>query len=174
MAVIAQIPFINLPNDPSNAKLNTLIGEINSAITGLNGLANGNVTALTASATLTAAAAGTNIILNAAAGLTVTLPAAQGTGNTYTFLVGTTVTSNNDVIVTHAGDYINGTILQNGATNATDAWPTTAATNTTVTLNGSTKGGFIGDKLVYTDIAANQWVVSGVVGGSGTRATPIT
>jgi len=53
---------------------------------------------VTASKTVSPNDAGALQTINAAAGLTVTLPAASGTGYRYEFLIGTTVTSNTVVI----------------------------------------------------------------------------
>jgi hypothetical protein len=61
--------------------------------------------ALTASATLSAYHADTVVVVNAAAGLTLTLPAASGSGLSFDIMVGTTVTSNTVVVkVANASD----------------------------------------------------------------------
>ena len=66
----------------------------------------------TASATLTASEANTVCTINAAAGLTLTLPAAAGTGRTYEIIVGTTVTSNGYLVkVANASDTMRGNCI---------------------------------------------------------------
>jgi hypothetical protein len=116
------------------------------------------------------------IVLNKADGITATLPAATGSGAKFTFVVGTTVTSNGYVIqVADATDVMDGVILaaDDTATPVALVW-VTAATSDTITLDGSTKGGLIGDRIELIDIGANQWHVSGVLKQSGTEATPFS
>lgn len=126
--------------------------------------------------TVTAAAhAGATIVLNRAAGTTVTLPAATGSGFKYTFVVGTTVTSNSDIIkVANASDVMTGLAI-----NAQDAADTavafeTASTTDTITLNGTTTGGIKGDRVEVEDIAANLYYVRVVGSATGTEATPFS
>lgn len=131
---------------------------------------------LTASTTLTTADAGKAIVLNAAAGLTVTLPAATGTGKVYEIFIGTTVTSNSYVIqVADANHTIRGMVhtADDTATPVPGVW-VAAATSDTITLDGSTQGGLIGDRIVLTDIAANVFQVTGALKQSGTEATPFS
>lgn len=115
-------------------------------------------------------------VIEAAAGATVTLPAATGSGFRYTFIVGTTVTSNSDIIqVASADDIIQGTLLS-ASDNAADAalgWET-AATSDTITMNGTTTGGYIGDRIELIDIADGVWAVSGAIKQTGTEATPFS
>jgi hypothetical protein len=113
--------------------------------------------------------------INAAAGLTLTLPAASGSGDTYLFYVGTTVTSNDVIIrVANASDTMSGLAML-----AQDAADTavvfeTAASSDTITLNGSTKGGIVGDSITLTDVAANKWSVMVSGSATGTEATPFS
>lgn len=127
---------------------------------------------LTASTTLTSSYAGAVITINAAAGLTVTLPAATGTGRRYEFVIGTTVTSNNVVIqVANATDVMTGTAIMGQDSADTAVLFETASTSDTITMNGSTKGGIKGDRIVLTDIASGLWSVSIVGSATGTEAT---
>lgn len=126
----------------------------------------------TASATLTAFEAGTVITANAAAGMTLTLPAATGTGRRYEIVVGTTVTSNNLIVqVADATDVMAGTHIM--AQDAADTAVTfeTASTSDTITMNGSTKGGILGDRIVLVDVALNLWSVTIIGSGTGTEAS---
>lgn len=130
-------------------------------------------TTLTASATLTRSQAGANVVLAAAAGLTVTLPAATGTGDVYTIIVGTTVTSNSYIVkVANASDVMMGT-LDVSSDIAGVTCPTTS-TSDTITMNGTTTGGILGSRIVLTDIAANKWGVTGGLVSSSTEATPFS
>ena len=113
---------------------------------------------------------------NAAA--TFTLPAATGTGSEYKFIVSVVNTSNYVIQVT-GDDTIDGSVVVTndttaGGTASLISWPTVAATDT-ITLNGTTQGGVqIGDYLLLTDIATNQYTVSGLLNASGTEATPFS
>ena len=61
-----------------------------------------------------------------------------------------------------------------GGTASLISWPTVAASDT-ITLNGTTTGGVnIGDYVLLTDIATDQYSVSGLLNASGTEATPFS
>lgn len=131
---------------------------------------------LTASATLTDEGyLGRRIILHAAAGLTATLPAATGSGNRYEFLVRTTISSNSYIIrVANSSDTMVGV-----ATLFQDAGDTVvgfaaSGTHDTITLDGTTRGGIAGARVVVDDIAANLWAVQVISDASGTEATPFS
>lgn len=116
------------------------------------------------------------VVLNKADGATLTLPAATGSGGVYKFIVGTTVTSNSYIIkVADATDIMDGIVYtaDDTATPVPGVW-VTAADSDTITFDGSTKGGIIGDTIELIDIATNQWVVRGFVKQSGTEATPFS
>lgn len=133
-----------------------------------------DLTSLTASATIDSTYAGKVVTLDAAAGLTVTLPAATGTGNVYYFAVTTSVTSNNDIIkVANASDVIQG-VATIGASGGTSASVGTAATDDTITLNGSTKGGLKGTWIEIRDIAPTLFSCSVHGVGSGVAVTPFS
>jgi hypothetical protein len=130
---------------------------------------------LTASQTLTDFFAGSTITLNAAAGLTVTLPAATGTGAIYEFIVGTTVTSNDYIIqAASASDsfFGNAMLLADGG-NTVVAFEA-AATDDTITLDGSTTGGIAGMSVRVIDIASGKFHVEVVGAATGTEATPFS
>ena len=130
---------------------------------------------LTASTTLNETHAGAIIVLNAAAGLTVTLPAAVGSGRIYEMIVGTTVTSNDIIVqVANATDVMAGT-----ATNAQDGGNTavmfeTAAASDTITMDGSTTGGIKGDRITLQDVSSGLWAVKVLGAATGTEATPFS
>jgi hypothetical protein len=105
---------------------------------------------------------GKTIVLNhTGAASTVTLPAATGTGAGLTFIVGAVNTSNHLIKVPDASHTLKGSlnILDSDAT-AQTAYPL-AGTDDTITLNGTTTGGQIGDWIEMVDIAANVWAVRG-------------
>ena len=110
------------------------------------------------------------------AALTLTLPAATGTGAVYKFIVSVTNTSNYKIQVADATDTIDGIMmyLDEDGTNVS-AFPTVAASDT-ITLNGGTQGGIVGDYLELIDIATNQYHVRGVmrVAAGANPATPFS
>ena len=117
--------------------------------------------------------AGKTVTLNAAAGLTVTLPAATGTGHIYRLFVGTTITSNNYVIqVANATDVLAGGLAI--ATDIAGVVENTAATDDTITMNGTTTGGVIGGHIELEDVAAGYWRLSGFLVSTGVEASPFS
>lgn len=103
------------------------------------------------------------VVLNRAAGITCTLPEATGTGDKYTFVVGTAATSNSYIVKT--ADEANADMagLATGVdqdTDATDDFPAIQADGfDVITLNRTTTGGVQPgyDKIVVTDIATDLW-----------------
>ena len=129
---------------------------------------------LTASTTLNTSHAGTMLVLNAAAGLTITLPPATGSGYRYSFVVGTTVTSNSAVIQVTGDDVMTGLALSAAdGGNSVNGWET-ASTSDTITLDGSTTGGIKGDRIELVDCAADTWSVLIHSSSTGTEATPFS
>jgi hypothetical protein len=137
----------------------------------------GGLVSITAADSITPAEhANRTLVFNVAAGVTVTLPAATGTGDVYKFVVGVTVTSVADVIqVANATDEFVGTMYQTD-TDTTDTLASYPALDgdgfDTITMDGSTKGGIQGDSITITDIASGKFLVEGFTNGSGTVASP--
>ena len=123
--------------------------------------------------------AGRTLLLGEVGGnalVTLTLPAATGSGATYKFIVSVANTSNYVIKVADASDTIDGIMLyldEDGT--AVSAFPTVAASDT-ITLNGGTTGGIIGDYLELVDIATDQYHVRGVmrVAAGANPATPFS
>jgi len=117
------------------------------------------------------------VVLKRAAGVTVTLPAAIGSGDVYKILVGTTVSSNSSKIqVANASDTMVGHIstgLTTGAAGA-DFGEALGGTDDTITMNGTTTGGIAGSYVEAQDVAANLWLIAGRLVGSGTLATSVS
>lgn len=113
--------------------------------------------------------------INAAAGLTLTLPAASGSGDRYDFYIGTTVTSNNVIIqVANSSDTMSGLAVSAAdAGDTLNGWETTS-TSDTITFNGTTKGGVLGDFVTLQDVATNKWSVQILSSSTGTEATPFS
>ena len=132
--------------------------------------------AVTATRSITASDAGTVIVVSAAAGLTLTLPAATGSGYVYRVFISTTVTSNNVIVqVADATDVMQGNIAMNSdnAADATIGFETVAASDT-ITLNGSTKGGIRGDFFEFTDAATDLYIITGLCSGTGAEVTMLS
>tara|TARA_S200000501_G_scaffold261809_1_gene245730 strand:- start:442 stop:2307 length:1866 start_codon:yes stop_codon:yes gene_type:complete len=123
--------------------------------------------------------AGRTLLLGEVGGnalVTLTLPAATGSGATYKFIVSVANTSNYVIKVADASDTIDGIMLyldEDGT--AVTAFPTVAASDT-ITLNGGTTGGIIGDYLELVDIATDQYHVRGTmrVAAGANPATPFS
>lgn len=137
------------------------------------------VVSITATATLTRPAnAGLTNVVNAAAGLTLTLPAALGTGYRYRVLVGTLLTSNTIVIkVANATDVMRGGVLINDigdSTAATADFYPTASTSDTITLTAAIGAGKVGDWIELEDYAAGFFAVRGSLQGETDPANPFS
>jgi hypothetical protein len=114
---------------------------------------------------------GKTILMDTASGSVVTLPAATGSGDTYRFLVTTTVTSNSHIIkVANATDTMVGVVSVIGAGIAL-AGDVAGGTDDTISMNGTTTGGIAGTWIECTDVASGKWYVAGVLAASGTPAT---
>jgi hypothetical protein len=115
------------------------------------------------------------IILNNATGFQVTLPAAIGSGAKFEIHVGTTVTSGSMTIkVANSTDVMNGLALQSQDAGATLQAFETAASDDTITFNGTTTGGIIGDKVELVDAKPGFWLVQIRGAATGTEATPFS
>ncbi len=141
----------------------------------------GSLVTIVATGALTRAAHGGRINLLGEVGgnalVTLTLPAAIGSGVILRFIVSVVNTSNYVLKVADATDTIDGQITTASTGDTPDLaqpWVTAAASDT-ITLNGTTSGGVaIGDEFTLTDIALNQWAVKGVTTSSGTQITPFS
>jgi hypothetical protein len=155
---------------------------VTAGTTDLSGSFIRDLVTLTADTTITNAAHAGRILLMGEVGgnasATFTLPAATGTGAEFKFIVSVVNTSNYVIQVT-GDDTIDGSVVVTndtaaGGTASLISWPTVAASDT-ITLNATTTGGVqIGDYVLLTDIATDQYTVSGLLNASGTEATPFS
>lgn len=117
----------------------------------------------------------TVVLAHTAAASTVTLPAATGSGLKVRFKVGAVNTNGHKIQVT-GDDTLKGlvTMLDNDS-NAVTGYAGTG-TDDTITLNGTTTGGAVGDWLELEDIAADIWAISGqlIVPAGSNVADPFT
>mgnify|MGYP006405980009 FL=1 len=156
---------------------------VTAGTTDLSGSFIRDLVTLTEDTTITNAAHAGRILLMGEVGgdasATFTLPAATGTGAEFKFIVSVVNTSNYVIQVADGTDTIDGSVVVTndstaGGTASLISWPTVAASDT-ITLNGTTTGGVnIGDYVLLTDIATNQYTVSGLLNASGTEATPFS
>lgn len=146
------------------------------AIVPMNSSITNRLVASGASLTVSAAVHDQKIIVLAAAAA-ITLPAFTGSGAVYTFICGATATA---VTITATGAYLFGKLWMNtdaafqAGTLFTVGAAVSTAGSTTITLDGSTKGGNIGDMIQIVDIASNKGAVRGDLNASGTEATPFS
>lgn len=167
------------PVTSTNGFVGAVTGNITGNVTGnLTGtvLATTPVNATAATLTVTQATHGGRFVtLNRAAGITATLPAASGTGTVYSFVIGTTVTSNTTVIkVANASDTMTGTAyVVSDNSNAVVGFRT-GASDDTITFDGSTTGGLKGDIVHVVDVATNLFSVTVLSAATGTEATPFS
>lgn len=115
---------------------------------------------------------GQRVVFNRAAGVTATLPAATGSGNRYEFIG--LVDATGDQIITVTGDDTMMGVAYLGNDSAGASCFYTADATDTITLNGTTKGGLKGWRIVCDDIAADVWAVNVMSEASGTEATPFS
>lgn len=116
---------------------------------------------------------GQRIVMNRAAGITATLPAATGSGNRYEFIGLADASGSQIVKVANATDVMMGwAALGNDAAGSSNFY--TANTSDTITLNGTTTGGYKGWRIVVDDVAAGFWAVTVESEASGTEETPFS
>lgn len=127
---------------------------------------------------VTGAMAGASIKLDTAAGSVATLPAATGSGATYTFIVTTTATSNaHKILAASVSDFLNGNATGHTAAGATLTFSAAAATAHSIQMpfaGTQPSGGFIGDWFTFVDIGANLWAVRGQYQAGTTATTPFS
>lgn len=128
------------------------------------------------SLTLTAALhAGKTVVQNAASGCAIALPAATGTGAVYRVIVKTTITSVGVIIscVPLTDAFLGMAWVMSDNSQAVLAY-LPGATDNTVTLNGTTTGGYGGHMIEFRDIASGVWEVQSFGKATGTEATPFS
>ena len=134
------------------------------------------ISGLGATRTLNSDETGSLILLDRAAGITITLPTAPAPGTFFEFMVSVTCTSNSYKIITGAGTELMVGGILNCDTDTSDAlafWKALVGSSyISVNLDGSTKGGIKGDRIVVTCLNSTTWQVSGVTNGTGTVDTP--
>ena len=153
-----------------------------------------SVVEITASTTLSPSSYAGRIISvggSLAAAVTLTLPAINASANpttsgpgqdpstannegvTYTIWVPTTISTSSLKIGTNGTDKFVGSLISvDTDTAGAVVGFTSAASNDFINLNGGTTGGVAGTWIQIVAIAANKYMVTGVLNGSGVVATP--
>lgn len=162
----------------SAAELNIMDGvlatadEINRAADVSTRIVNTTATTL---AVTTASHDGKVVTVNSAAPIAITLPASSGSGSRFTFVIGTAATATAHTIkVANTTDIMAGVSVIAQTDTAQVGGFLTTATDDTISLNGTTKGGLKGDKIEIIDVASGVFQVSIVGGASGTVVTPFS
>lgn len=134
--------------------------------------------AVGAALAVTAAMAGATLLLDTAAGSVATLPAATGSGATYTFVVKTTASSNaHKILAASVSDFINGNATGHVSAGTTLTFSAAAATAHSIQMpfaGTQPSGGFIGDWFTLVDVAANLWSARGQYQSGTTSTTPFS
>ena len=121
------------------------------------------------------AAVGREYIVNKADGAAIVLPAAYA-GARVTILIGTLITSNTTTITAASGDLLKGYAFMeatDAANNKTHFVPD-GSDDLIITLDGSTTGGLIGDRIELVGISATEWRVRATLSHTSTAATPFS
>lgn len=162
------------------AELNIMDGvtataaEINDAAdVGANAIVNVTASTLAVTAVLHA---GKIVTLNRAAGVTVTLPAATGTANVYTFIIGTAASTNANIIETSAGtEHMAGSLRSVDDDADTGLAWNADTSDDTITMDGTATGGKIGDMIIVRDYAATIFSIDGhITQSGGAEVTPFS
>jgi|KBSMisStandDraft_5_1062788.scaffolds.fasta_scaffold338094_2 hypothetical protein len=142
----------------------------------LGGAVSAPVATTATSLTITAAAhAGRTVAINSTAPIAVTLPQATGTGNRYKFWIGVVATATGHTIkVANATDVMAGYAFCVTTTSDNAEGFKTSATSDTITLNGTTLGGVVGDMVEIEDVKTGIFSVKLFTAPTGTEATPFS
>lgn len=148
----------------TTAELNIMDGVTSTAaeITRATDLST-RLVALTATAAITEALhEGRDLYVTGTALATYTLPEATGSGGRYRFVIGEVNTNNTVIVVADTTNAnfigsVNNLDLDAAAQGAFGA----PANCDTITLNGTTTGGQLGDTIELIDVATDVWMVNG-------------
>jgi len=146
--------------------------QLNSLVS--NGVAGAPVNVTAAGAITVAAHGGRTVTINSAAGIALTLPAATGAGTRYNFVIGTTVTSSSTTITSPASNFLAGTVVQAKVGTSVLGYAANGTSHRTITMDGSTRGGIIGDIIRIVDVAAGLYSLEIIQQATGVVATPIS
>jgi len=103
------------------------------------------------------------------------LPSA-GQGKRIIINIGTKITSNTLTITAASGDLLKGFAFLEAtdAANNKTMFAPDGTDDLIITLDGSTKGGLVGDKIECVGISGTEWRVRAILQHTGTAATPFS
>ena len=112
-------------------------------------------------------------------GTEVTLPAATGTGNIYTFVIAVTATSSaNKIAVANATDVMDGSLNVQADTDSDGTlacWMAEVGDDTMTFAGAATTGGIVGGRITCIDYAAGFWSCTAfTISGGASEATPFS
>ena len=149
-------------------------GTVAQLISASSGVVDTTATVLALTAALHA---GRIVTVSSTAPIAITLPASAGTGNKYRLNIRVVATTTGHTIkVANTTDVMSGIVV--GHTTATTVATVVSfkatATDDTITINGTTQGGVVGDIIDLTDIKTGFWEVKMRTSPTGTHATPFS
>ena len=156
------------------------VAATTATIGGVNVNAPGAVSALGSTLTATAALHAEKVVaFGKTDGTIVTLPAATGTGNVYTFVIAVTATSNANIIkVANTTDVMDGSLnlqADDDADGTSATWMAEVDDDTMTFAGAATTGGIVGGHITCTDYAAGFWSCFALTISSGcSEATPFS
>ncbi len=119
--------------------------------------------------------AGSTVTISSAAPIAITLPQATGSGSQYRFQIQVVATATSHTIkVANATDVMQGIVVALTTSSANIVGYGTSATSDTISLNGTTLGGVVGDWFEIIDIKTGFFLVRGNTSPTGTTATPFS
>lgn len=119
--------------------------------------------------------AGKTVLVNSTSPITITLPAATGSGAKYKFVMGVDATGTASKIrVANAVDVMMGYAFAVTTSSDNAEAFKTSATSDTISMNGTTQGGVAGDIYLIEDVAAGKFSVLCFTAPTGTEATPFS
>ena len=121
------------------------------------------------------AVAGREYIVNSSTGIAVVLPSAVA-GARITIILQDKITIGNMTITAAAGDLLKGYAFLEAtdAANNKSFFAPDGSDDLIITLNGSTKGGLVGDRIELVGISGTEWRVRATLSHTGTAAIPFS
>lgn len=131
-------------------------------------------TTATALALAVALHEGKTVKVSSTAPIAVTLPAATGSGAKFALVVAVAATATPHTISAAGTDkFVGVSLIQNTTTTQVAGFATTSTSNT-ISLNGTTKGGYVGDRVELEDIATGKFAVRITGKATGVVVTPFS
>lgn len=113
--------------------------------------------------------------ISSAAPIAIVLPQATGTGDRYRFVMGVVATGTAHTIkVANATDVMQGYAYYLTTSSDNVIGYKATATDDTISLNGTTKGGYVGDTVEIVDINTGVFQVNIIGNATGSTATPFS